>query len=105
LRKELPGSDAIVLGARKVSASCRARRGGDRIRAWPRAQGELVAQSVKACETGIFGVRGFAAHGEIFCGANLLDPFARQLREQLQHTLRRRDPYLLIPATRGDGGD
>jgi hypothetical protein len=59
----------MVLGPWKVSASCRARdEPAIASAAWPRAQGELVAQSVKACETGIFGVRGFAAHGEIFFG-------------------------------------
>jgi 2-hydroxychromene-2-carboxylate isomerase len=51
--------------------------------ALPRVQGELVTQSMEAYETGICGVPGFVAHGEIFFGADRLDLLVWRLRERL----------------------
>jgi len=48
----------------------------------PETRSDLVAQSVLAYETGIFGVPSFVGHGEIFFGADRLDMLAWRLEQQ-----------------------
>lgn len=77
------------IGAREVLASCLTSAALDEAvlgsASSPEAQSELVAQSVKAYELGIFGVPSFVTQGEIFFGADRLDMLAWRLRQQLQH--------------------
>ena len=77
------------IGARELLASCLTSAGLDEAiiesATSSSAQSELVAQSVKAYETGIFGVPSFMMGGEIFFGADRLDMLGWRL-SQLQHS-------------------
>ena len=74
------------IGAREVLASCLISAGLEEAviesAVLPRAQSELVTQSMQAYEMGIFGVPSFVAHGEIFFGADRLDMLAWRLEQR-----------------------